>query len=120
MRSVRFTLDPTTVGMGVSRILAVAHDWLLGELMDRRVFMTGRLGPDPARMDRGDTEPARLAAVLNGGWVDTNLIKYSQLAGLPPLQQMYIRLISAASSACGRFRRSRTPRRSSRRHRGSR
>ncbi|MGQ0779315.1 MAG: hypothetical protein ACT4NY_33690, partial [Pseudonocardiales bacterium] len=68
-------LVPAVAGMGVPWTLAgtltVAHDWLLGGLMDRRVFMavSGSALTDLAWM-AVNTEPARLAAALGGGQVD--------------------------------------------------
>jgi hypothetical protein len=65
--------------------LAVAHDWLFGGLMDRRVFMAvGGSALTQLVWTAVDTEPARLAAALSGGQVDATLIKYDQLAGLLP------------------------------------
>ena len=56
--------------------LAILHDWLLGGLMDRRVFMTvsGSALTDLA-WTAVNTEPPRLAAALGGGQVDTTLIE---------------------------------------------
>ncbi|MGQ0776123.1 MAG: hypothetical protein ACT4NY_17145 [Pseudonocardiales bacterium] len=72
-------LVPATAGMGVpwtlAGTLAVAHDWLLGGLMDRRVFMavSGSALTDLV-WTAVNTEPARLAAALNGGQVDATLV----------------------------------------------
>jgi hypothetical protein len=68
--------------------LAVAHDWLLGGLMDRRVFMavSGSALTELA-WTAVNTEPARLAAALNGGQVDATLIAQVE-ESIPRLRQL--------------------------------
>ncbi|MGQ0779251.1 MAG: hypothetical protein ACT4NY_33350 [Pseudonocardiales bacterium] len=85
-------LVPATAGMGVpwtlAGTLAIAHDWLLGGLMDRRVFLAVS---GPALTDlvwaAVNTEPARLAAALNGGQVDATLIAQVE-ESIPRLRQL--------------------------------
>ncbi|MGH3722012.1 MAG: hypothetical protein ACRDRI_24840 [Pseudonocardiaceae bacterium] len=73
-------LIPATDGMEVAwtlaGTLAIIHDWLLGGLMDRRVFMAVG-GPALTQLawTAVNTEPARLVAALNGGQVDATLIE---------------------------------------------
>ncbi|MGQ0778206.1 MAG: hypothetical protein ACT4NY_27990, partial [Pseudonocardiales bacterium] len=72
-------LVSATAGLGVPWTLAgtlvVAQDWLLGGLMDRRVFLavSGSALTDLAWM-AVNTEPDRLAAALGGAQVDATLI----------------------------------------------
>ncbi|MGQ0774124.1 MAG: hypothetical protein ACT4NY_06860, partial [Pseudonocardiales bacterium] len=85
-------LVPAIVGMEVPWTLAgtvaVAQDWLLGGLMDRRVFLAVS---GPALTDLAwtavNTEPARLAAALNGGQVDVTLIAQVE-ESIPRLRQL--------------------------------
>ncbi|MGH3942527.1 MAG: hypothetical protein ACRDTG_28675 [Pseudonocardiaceae bacterium] len=85
-------LVPATAGMGgpwtLAGTLAVAHDWLLGGLMDRRVFLavSGTALTDLAWM-AVNTEPARLAAALGGGQVDPTLIAQIE-DSIPRLRQL--------------------------------
>ncbi|MGH3869466.1 MAG: hypothetical protein ACRDQ4_25845 [Pseudonocardiaceae bacterium] len=85
-------LIPATVGMEVpwtlAGTLAVAHDWLLGGLMDRRVFMVVG-GPALTELVWAavNTEPARLAAALNGGQVGATLIEQVEET-IPRLRQL--------------------------------
>ncbi len=87
-----FRLIPATAGMGMPWTLAgtltVAHDWLLGGLMDRRVFLavSGSALTDLA-WTAVNTEPARLAAALGGGQVDATLIAQVE-DSIPRLRQL--------------------------------
>ena len=85
-------LVPAVVGMEVpstlAGTLAIAHDWLLGGLMDRRVFMAVG-GPALTELVWAavNTEPARLAAALNGGRVGATLIEQVE-ESIPRLRQL--------------------------------
>ncbi len=85
-------LIPATVGMEVpwtlAGTLAIAHDWLLGGLMDRRLFMAVG-GPALTELvwTAVNTEPARLAAALNGGRVGATLIEQVEET-IPRLRQL--------------------------------
>ncbi len=85
-------LIPATVGMEVpwtlAGTLALAHDWLLGGLMDRRLFMAVG-GPALTELvwTAVNTEPARLAAALNGGQVGATLIAQVEET-IPRLRQL--------------------------------
>ncbi|MGH3900737.1 MAG: hypothetical protein ACRDTA_21330 [Pseudonocardiaceae bacterium] len=85
-------LVPAVVGMEVpwtlAGTLAIAHDWLLGGLMDRRVFLAvGGSALTHLAWTAVNTEPARLAAALNGGQVGAILIKQVEEA-IPQLRQL--------------------------------
>ncbi len=68
--------------------LAIIHDWLLGGLMDRRVFMAvGGAALTHLAWTAVNTEPARLAAALNGGQVGTTLIEQVEQT-IPRLRQL--------------------------------
>ncbi|MGH3905540.1 MAG: hypothetical protein ACRDTE_15345 [Pseudonocardiaceae bacterium] len=92
---------PAICGMDVpwtvQGTMAVAHDWLLGGLLDRRVFMavSGSALTELAWM-AVHTEPARLAAALAGGQVDRTLIEQIEET-IPKLRQLDDRLGGAAS-----------------------
>ncbi|MGH3868860.1 MAG: hypothetical protein ACRDQ4_22625 [Pseudonocardiaceae bacterium] len=85
-------LIPAADGMEVpwtlASTLAIIHDWLLGGLMDRRVFMAVG-GPALTQLawTAVNTEPARLAAALNGGQVDATLIEQVEET-IPRLRQL--------------------------------
>ncbi|MGH3833332.1 MAG: hypothetical protein ACRDRS_23345, partial [Pseudonocardiaceae bacterium] len=68
--------------------LAIIHDWLLGGLMDRRVFMAVG-GPALTQLawTAVNTEPARLAAALKGGRVGATLIEQVEET-IPQLRQL--------------------------------
>ncbi|MGH3933028.1 MAG: hypothetical protein ACRDTF_23985 [Pseudonocardiaceae bacterium] len=73
-------LIPAVTGLDVpwtlTGTLAILHDWLLGGLMDRRVFMAvGGSTLTQLAWTAVNTEPARLAAALTGGRVGTTLIE---------------------------------------------
>jgi hypothetical protein len=68
--------------------LAIIHDWLLGGLMDRRVFMAvGGSALTQLAWTAVNTEPARLAAALNGGQVGATLIEQVEET-IPRLRQL--------------------------------
>lgn len=68
--------------------LAIAHDWLLGGLMDRRVFMAvGGSALTQLAWTAVNTEPARLAAALGGGRVGATLIEQVE-ESIPRLRQL--------------------------------
>jgi hypothetical protein len=68
--------------------LAIIHDWLLGGLMDRRVFMAvGGSALTQLAWTAVNTEPARLAAALNGGRVGATLIEQVEET-IPRLRQL--------------------------------
>ncbi|MGH3721318.1 MAG: hypothetical protein ACRDRI_21200 [Pseudonocardiaceae bacterium] len=85
-------LVPAVAGMEVpwtlAGTLAIAHDWLLGGLMDRRVFMAVS-GPALTHLawTAVNIEPARLVAALNGGQVDATLIEQVEET-IPRLRQL--------------------------------
>lgn len=85
-------LIPAADGMEVpwtlAGTLAIIHDWLLGGLMDRRVFMAVG-GPALTQLawTAVNTEPARLAAALNGGQVGATLIEQVEET-IPQLRQL--------------------------------
>lgn len=85
-------LVPAVVGMELpwtlAGTLAIAHDWLLGGLMDRRVFLAVS-GPALTQLawTAVNTEPARLAAALNGGRVGATLIEQVEQT-IPRLRQL--------------------------------
>ena len=85
-------LIPAIVGMEVSwtlaGTLAIAHYWLLGGLMDRRLFMAVG-GPALTELvwTAVSTEPARLAVALGGGQVDATLIAQVEEM-IPRLRQL--------------------------------
>ncbi|MGH3687285.1 MAG: hypothetical protein ACRDRU_22000 [Pseudonocardiaceae bacterium] len=85
-------LVPAVVGMEVpwtlAGTLAIAHDWLLGGLMDRRVFMAvGGSALTELVWTAVNTEPARLAAALGGGQVGATLIEQVEET-IPRLRQL--------------------------------
>jgi len=68
--------------------LAIIHDWLLGGLMDRRVFMAvSGSALTQLAWTAVNTEPARLAAALNGGQVGATLIEQVEET-VPRLRQL--------------------------------
>jgi hypothetical protein len=81
----------------VQGTMAVARDWLLGGLMDRRVFVavSGSALTELAWM-AVNTEPARLAAALAGGQVDLTLIQQIEQT-IPKLRQLDDRQGGAAN-----------------------
>ncbi len=85
-------LVPAVAGMEVpwtlAGTLAIAHDWLMGGLMERRVFMAVS-GPALTELvwTAVNTEPARLAAALNGGQVGATLIEQVE-ESIPRLRQL--------------------------------
>ncbi|MGH3929677.1 MAG: hypothetical protein ACRDTF_06835 [Pseudonocardiaceae bacterium] len=85
-------LIPALCGMEVpwtlQGTLVIAHDWLLGGLMDRRVFVavSGSALTELAWL-AVNTEPARLAAALAGGQVDLTLIEQVEET-IPRLRQL--------------------------------
>jgi hypothetical protein len=94
-------LIPAVSGMEVpwtlQGTLLLAHDWLLGGLMDRRVFVavSGSALTKLVWM-AVNTEPARLAAALAGGQVCVTLIE--QIEGtIPYLRQLDDRQGGAAN-----------------------
>ncbi|MGH3869470.1 MAG: hypothetical protein ACRDQ4_25865 [Pseudonocardiaceae bacterium] len=85
-------LIPAADGMEVpwtlAGTLAIIHDWLLGGLMDRRVFMAvGGPGLTQLAWTAVNTKPARLVAALNGGQVDVTLIEQVEET-IPQLRQL--------------------------------
>jgi hypothetical protein len=85
-------LIPAADGMEVpwtlAGTLAIIHDWLLGGLMDRRVFMAvGGSALTQLAWTAVNTEPARLAAALNGGQVGATLIEQVEET-IPRLRQL--------------------------------
>lgn len=85
-------LIPATAGMEIpwtlAGTLAIAHDWLLGGLMDRRVFMAvSGSALTQLAWTAVNTEPARLAAALGGGQVDSTLIAQVEQT-IPRLRQL--------------------------------
>jgi hypothetical protein len=85
-------LIPAIAGMEVpwtlAGTLAIARDWLLGGLMDRRVFMAvSGSALTELVWTAVNTEPARLAAALNGGQVDATLIEQVE-ESIPRLRQL--------------------------------
>ncbi|HWR46586.1 MAG TPA: hypothetical protein VN327_03040 [Pseudonocardiaceae bacterium] len=85
-------LVPAADGMEVpwtlAGTLAIIHDWLLGGLMDRRVFMAvGGSALTQLAWTAVNTEPARLAAALNGGQVGATLIGQVEET-IPQLRQL--------------------------------
>jgi hypothetical protein len=85
-------LVPAVVGMEVpwtlAGTLAIIHDWLLGGLMDRRVFMAvGGSALTQLAWTAVNTEPARLAAALGGGQVGATLIEQVEET-IPQLRQL--------------------------------
>ncbi len=85
-------LIPATDGMQVpwtlGGTLAIIHDWLLGGLMDRRVFMAvGGSALTQLVWTAVNTEPARLAAALGGGQVGATLIGQME-ESIPRLRQL--------------------------------
>ncbi|HEX2299986.1 MAG TPA: hypothetical protein VHH34_15995, partial [Pseudonocardiaceae bacterium] len=96
-------LIPAIYGMDVPWTLqgtmTVAQDWLLGGLLDRRVFVavSGSALTELAWM-AVHTEPARLAAALTGGQVDRTLIEQIEEM-IPRLRQLDDRQGGAANLA---------------------
>lgn len=94
-------LIPATCGMDVpwtvQGTMAVAHDWLLGGLLDRRVFVAvgGSALTELAWM-AVHTEPARLAAALARGQVDLTLIEQIEET-IPKLRRLDDRQGGAAN-----------------------
>ncbi len=85
-------LIPATDGMAIPWTLAgtvaIIHDWLLGGLMDRRVFMAvGGSALTHLAWIAVNTEPARLAAALGGGQVGATLIEQVEET-IPQLRQL--------------------------------
>ncbi len=85
-------LIPAVAGMEVPWTLAgtltIVHDWLLEGWMDRRVFMAvGGSALTELVWTAVNTEPARLAAALNGGQVDATLIEQVEET-IPGLRQL--------------------------------
>jgi hypothetical protein len=85
-------LIPAAEGMEVAwtlaGTLAIIHDWLLGGLMDRRVFLAvGGSALTQLAWTAVNTEPARLAAALNGGQVGATLIEQVKET-IPQLRQL--------------------------------
>jgi hypothetical protein len=80
--------DGMTLPWTLAGTLAIIHDWLLGGLMDRRVFMAvGGSALTELVWSAVNTEPARLAAALNGGQVDATLIEQVEET-IPRLRQL--------------------------------
>ncbi len=85
-------LIPATAGLEVpwtlTGTLAVAGDWLLGGLMDRRVFLAvGGSALTQLAWTAVNAEPARLAAALGGGQVGTTLIEQVE-ESIPRLRRL--------------------------------
>ncbi|MGH3868880.1 MAG: hypothetical protein ACRDQ4_22725 [Pseudonocardiaceae bacterium] len=81
-------VDGMEVPWTLAGTLAIAHDWLLGGLMDRRVFMAvGGSALTQLAWTAVNTEPARLAAALNGGRVGAILIEQVEET-IPRLRQL--------------------------------
>ncbi|MGH3697487.1 MAG: hypothetical protein ACRDRX_26485 [Pseudonocardiaceae bacterium] len=85
-------LIPAVDGMAVpwtlAGTLAIIHDWLLGGLMDRRVFLAvGGSTLTHLAWTAVNTEPTRLAAALGGGQVGATLIKQVEET-IPQLRQL--------------------------------
>ena len=80
--------DGMEVPWTLAGTLAIIHDWLLGGLMDRRVFMAvGGSALTHLAWTAVNTEPARLVAALNGGQVGTTLIEQVEQT-IPQLRQL--------------------------------
>jgi hypothetical protein len=80
--------DGMEVPWTLAGTLAIIHDWLLGGLMDRRVFMAvGGSALIQLAWTAVNTEPARLTAALNGGQVGATLIKQVEET-IPQLRQL--------------------------------
>jgi hypothetical protein len=81
-------VDGMAVPWTLAGTLAILHDWLLGGLMDRRVFMAvGGSALTQLAWTAVNTEPARLAAALNGGRVNATLIEQVEET-IPRLRQL--------------------------------
>ncbi|MGH3887390.1 MAG: hypothetical protein ACRDSZ_12630, partial [Pseudonocardiaceae bacterium] len=81
-------VDGMEVAWTLAGTLAIIHDWLLGGWMDRRVFMAvGGSALTQLAWTAVNTEPARLAAALNGGQVGATLIGQVEET-IPRLRQL--------------------------------
>ncbi|HEX2299485.1 MAG TPA: hypothetical protein VHH34_13400, partial [Pseudonocardiaceae bacterium] len=76
------------VPLTLAGTVTIAHDWLLGGLMDRRVFMAvGGTALTQLAWTAVNSEPVRLAKALGGGQVDTTLIEQVEQT-IPQLRQL--------------------------------